>query len=59
MIRPVLVLSANATALDLLRGFKEEAARAGVVLGDHGRVLGLATFNDLVSILVGEAKAIA
>ena len=59
MVRPLLLLPASATALDLLRGFKEESARVALVVGDHGRVLGMATFNDLVSILVGEAKAIA
>ncbi len=59
LIRPVVAVPPGASALDLLGLFKSESVRAAVVVGDHGRVLGLATFNDLISILVGEAKAIA
>jgi CBS domain containing-hemolysin-like protein len=55
-IRPVLKVSHQLLAIDLLKKFREGVPHFALVYGDYGNLIGFVTLDNLLHILVGRIK---
>jgi putative hemolysin len=54
VLRPVRIVTESTRAAELLRFMQTERQRLAIVVDEHGGVVGLVTFEDVVEELVGE-----
>jgi putative hemolysin len=54
VLRPVRIVTQSTPAVELLRVMQDERQRLAIVVDEHGGVVGLVTFEDVVEELVGE-----
>lgn len=57
-LHPCLRIPKSATALQALNTLRASQARLAFVCDDHGHILGLASLNDLVELVLGEIVSI-
>lgn len=54
LLREPLIVPEGMTILDLLKRFKAEQSQLAIVIDEFGELQGLATFNDLLEMIVGD-----
>lgn len=57
-LMPCLRIPKSASALQALNTLRESKARLAFVCDDHGHVLGLASLNDLVELVLGDIESL-